>query len=134
MAYRSTAFCKQPGCRELVSGSAYCVKHTPLHQEAERQRDVRRGSAHARGYNYRWSKYSKHYLSQPQNQFCKLHLDDGCAVVAQCVDHIKPHDGQHDPLFWDARNHQPACIHCNSVKGSRDIVGTYTFGAEGKRQ
>jgi 5-methylcytosine-specific restriction protein A len=35
------------------------------------------------------------------------------------VDHIDPPDGPGDPRFWDTANHQPACIHCNSVKGHK---------------
>ena len=63
-----------------------------------------------------------------ENQFCSLRLP-GCTFIAQCVDHIDPPDGPDDPRFWDKNNHQPACIHCNSVKGHRKIVGSYkVFG------
>lgn len=123
-------FCRHPGCPALVGGSSrYCDAHKADEQEAERRQDERRGSARARGYTTRWNKYSKWFLSLPGNQFCKLHIDAGCAIVAQCVDHIDPPNGADDPKFWDANNHQPACIHCNSVKGRQRQPGTWGFGA-----
>ena len=121
--------CKHPGCPHLTR-EAYCEAHrgeAEAEAEARRERDQaadrRRGSAQDRGYTSRWARYSKWFLRQPGHQLCALHLDEGCAVVAQCVDHIDPPDGPTDPRFWDPDNHQPACIHCNSVKGHRRIVG-----------
>lgn len=111
--------CRQIGCRELVS-SGYCEKHK---KQDQRQRDQRRGSAHQRGYSYRWQKYSKLFLSNPDNVFCKLQLP-GCTNLAECVDHIDPPDGPDDTRFWDPHNHQGACIHCNSTKGHKKQVGT----------
>ena len=32
-------------------------------------------------------------------------------------------NGAISPKFWDKANHQPACIHCNSVKGHKNIKG-----------
>lgn len=119
---RSMKFCAAPGCTELVRVGAYCEVHRKEQQRAENQR---RGGSRARGYTTAWSKYSKAFLARPENQFCSLHLDAGCAVIAQCVDHIIPPSSPGDPLFWDAGNHQPACIHCNSVKGHRAMRGTY---------
>lgn len=111
--------CRQPGCPELVQGG-YCDKHK---RDTNREYDKRRGTAHERGYTYRWQKYSKLFLSNPENVFCKLQLP-GCTNIADCVDHIDPPNGPDDPRFWDRDNHQPACIHCNSVKGHRKMAGT----------
>ncbi len=134
MANRSLRFCSHAGCNAFACGGRYCNAHAMAHareeDEKKRSADRRRENAHDRGYNYRWSKYSKWFLSQPENQFCVLHLDCGCAGVAQCVDHVRPHTGQKDPLFWERANHQPACIHCNSVKGNREQRGTYVFGEQ----
>ena len=111
--------CNHPGCPNLAA-DRFCIEHT----KQERQRyDKQRGSASERGYTYRWSKYSKRFLSQPENVFCKLHLDSGCTEISQCVDHVDPPDGPNDPRFWDPANHQGACIHCNSVKGHTMIKG-----------
>jgi 5-methylcytosine-specific restriction protein A len=113
--------CAQPGCTELVRKGSYCEQHRRAKLQAN---DRRRGSAQERGYTYRWSKYSKWFLSQPGNQVCRLRLDERCALVAQCVDHIVPPSGANDPLFWDTTNHQAACLVCNSIKGRKTIVGT----------
>lgn len=119
MAIRAKRQCNYPGCHELVT-TGYCDKHAKQYRIQE---DMKRGTANQRGYTYRWSKYSKWFLSQPENVFCKLQLP-GCDNIAQCVDHIKPHSGPNDPLFWDRNNHQAACIHCNSVKGRKEIKGS----------
>jgi len=111
--------CNHPGCPLLVT-SGYCDKHK---RQQQQQEDSRRGTAHQRGYNSRWARYSKWFLKQPGNQICKLQLDAGCAYVSQCVDHVIPPSGADDPLFWDSSNHQGACIHCNSVKGHRTMRG-----------
>lgn len=121
-------FCKHTGCRNLVK-NGYCELHQAdaiAEEEARKKRKDghRRGSAYQRGYNTRWRNYSKWYLNQPEHTFCALHLD-GCTLYAQCVDHIIPPKDANDPLFWDTRNHQPACIHCNSVKGATSVRGTF---------
>ena len=110
--------CNKPGCPNLTN-DRFCPEHT---KQDQRQQDRRRGSAHERGYNYRWSQYSKWFLKQPENVFCKLQLS-GCDNLSECVDHIDPPNGPNDPRFWDVANHQGACIHCNSVKGHRMIRG-----------
>jgi 5-methylcytosine-specific restriction enzyme A len=110
--------CAHPGCRELVEHGR-CDKHK---KQDQKQRDEQRGSAHERGYTSRWSKYSKWFLRQPENVFCKLQLP-GCKNISECVDHIQPVNGADDPLFFEPINHQSACIHCNSVKGHRYVKG-----------
>lgn len=117
MPYKAKRPCCNPGCAELVD-SGYCDKHK---RQQQRYEDQRRGTAHQRGYNSRWSRYAKFFLRQQGNQICKLRLD-GCNYVAECVDHIEPHNGDM-VKFWDSNNHQAACIHCNSVKGNRTIRG-----------
>lgn len=117
--------CAHPGCPELVD-KGYCEKHQKYKRtetkEQRRAQDQRRGSAHERGYTSKWQRYSKWFLRQPDNVFCKLQLP-GCTNLAQCVDHVEPPSSPEDPLFWDPKNHQAACIHCNSVKGRRMMVG-----------
>jgi len=132
MPSKSLRFCNHNGCTELIS-SRYCEKHDKEFQEKQKEKlayyDKNRGSAQERGYDWRWQKYSKRFLKQPGNQICKLHFQ-GCTLIANCVDHIEPHNGSHDPMFWEPTNHQAACIHCNSVKGHRKIVGTYDMMGE----
>lgn len=128
MATRALHFCRHAGCTVLTA-ERFCDKHSveseALRKEQIRVQDERRGSSRQRGYDTRWSKYSHWYLSAPEHQLCALRLDDSCAMIAQCVDHIDPPDGPKDPRFWDTNNHQPACIHCNSVKGHKKIIGKY---------
>jgi 5-methylcytosine-specific restriction protein A len=113
MSYRAKRPCSYPGCSKLVD-KGYCDKH--------KKQKENRGTAHQRGYNYRWSKYSKAFLSRPENVFCKLQLE-GCTNIAQCVDHVIAVDGANDSNFWDVNNHQPACLHCNTLKGRKTIKG-----------
>lgn len=110
--------CSYPGCNQLVT-SGRCEKHTT---QTQRQYDKQRGTPTERGYNSRWYRYSKLFLSRPENTFCKLQLP-GCTNIAKCVDHIQAPNGADDPLFWQTSNHQASCIHCNSVKGHKTMVG-----------
>ena len=121
MPRRPRVPCNYPGCHELIeAGQRYCARHK---RQEQKRYDDKRGTAAQRGYGSRWRRYSKWFLRQPGNQICKLRLDDGCAFMADCVDHIKPPNGKDDPLFWEPSNHQASCIHCNSVKGRRAIEG-----------
>lgn len=133
MPTKSKRLCQHPGCSNLTAGR-FCPAHaddeTALRKQQAQGEDRRRGTAAQRGYTARWARYAKAYLARPENKFCALHLDDGCAGVAQCVDHIIPPASPEDPLFWEGGNHQPACIHCNSVKGKRTILGRYIYGGE----
>ena len=132
MPSRAKRICNYPGCNQLVD-SGYCEKHQKNRQVDRKQQarleDQRRGSAHERGYTSKWQRYSRWFLHQHENVFCKLQLP-GCTNLAECVDHIQPPASPDDPLFWKPTNHQAACIHCNSVKGRRMIVGKgEPFGA-----
>lgn len=118
MPSKPMKMCTKPGCPNLTK-ERYCPEHA---KEDTRAADQRRGSAAQRGYGYRWQQYSKWFLRQPDNVFCKLQLP-GCNNLAGCVDHIDPPNGPSDPRFWDKKNHQAACIHCNSVKGRRHKRG-----------
>jgi len=120
MPSKSLHFCNHQGCNRLTV-DRFCPEHAILHDRVD---DKRRGTSRERGYSYKWDKYSKAFLSRPENAFCKLHLP-GCTLVADCVDHIKPHNGPSDPLFWEPTNHQAVCLHCNSVKGNKTIIGEY---------
>lgn len=109
MPTRSKRLCQQPGCPNLTT-DRFCPAHAAdemlLAKQRERAEDRRRGTAAQRGYTARWARYAKAYLARPENKFCALHLDDGCAGVAQCVDHIVPPASPEDPLF--GRGEPPA--------------------------
>lgn len=133
MPHKIAGFCRHPGCRNRAVELRYCEEHAGEGRQREIARDKHRTPAHKRGYDKRWERYSKWFLAQPGNQLCVLRMDAGCAIVAQCVDHIDPPEGAKDPRFWDRGNHQPACIHCNSVKGHRFLRGTALDGNDGLR-
>lgn len=128
VAMKAKRICAHPGCVKIVEGR-YCEQHTPeKYSEQARSYDRHRGSAAQRGYDARWRRFAKAYLSQPEHKFCVLHISAKCAGVAQCVDHIKPLRGPDDPRRFDPKNLQPACIACNSLKGDREMRGDYIFG------
>lgn len=106
--------CNWIGCH-ILTRERYCATHTKVAQQED---DKRRGSAAARGYNGKWQRYSKWFLKQPGNQLCRI-KGPRCKKLAECVDHITPPANPDDPLFWDSKNHQAACIPCNSWKGNR---------------
>lgn len=110
------------------SGSPTCPHFSgqcPTHV-AKADRHVQ-GNAQARGYDYRWSQYSKRWLSQ--RPVCGMREDmsldtahsrcarDGRTTPAQCVDHTVP--VSRGGSMYDPANHMSACIACNSAKGDR---------------
>jgi 5-methylcytosine-specific restriction protein A len=111
-------------CRQLVTGSC---------PTCSRAIDTRRGTAHARGYSYRWSLYSKRWLAhrplcgQQQNGVLSGAFGSQCAATdrvqrARCVDHIQPAALCPD-RFWDPSNHQSLCGPCNRRKGQHTSGG-----------
>lgn len=113
-------------------------------QRKKAERDQQRPSARARGYDTKWQKESKAFLSLPENRFCRC----GCGRLADMVDHILPHRGDMR-LFWSRSNWQPlASSPCHSsrkqsaearglvaprastdfAEGARDRSGRRNFG------
>ena len=76
--------------------------------------DAQRGTAHQRGYGYKWQKASKAWLkAHPLCEYCKR---EGYDNAASLVDHKVPHRGDMK-LFWDSKNWQSLCAPChNSTK------------------
>jgi 5-methylcytosine-specific restriction endonuclease McrA len=119
---RSRHFCSHYGCDKLVT-TTYCEEHTP------KPKDNRVNSSE-RGYDWKWHKFSKAYLSRPENQFCKLHISPHCTEIADCVDHIVPLQGKNDPRKYDMSNLQAACNQCNTLKGKQTIRGEWEYGKD----
>ncbi|ELH5809914.1 HNH endonuclease [Salmonella enterica] len=105
MPYQPLRRCTFPGCRHRVT-SGRCDEH--------RQKDDQRGTAAQRGYDHRWRVYRAQFLSA--NPLCVICLREGRFTPATVVDHITPVNGQRDPLFWKATNHQGLCRDCHSWK------------------
>jgi 5-methylcytosine-specific restriction protein A len=85
-------------------------RHTLTPEAGKRVRDravdARRGNAGQRGYDGRWNRARRLFLSEhPLCRMCQAH---GIITPATVVDHVVPHRG--DPsLFWDRNNWQPLC-------------------------
>lgn len=122
MANKSPHFCPHPGCHNLTTDT-YCPDHAPLHAPTDN-----RASASERGYDAKWSRFAKRYLSMPEHQFCALHISPRCKGVAECVDHIYGLQGPNDPRKYDMTALQPACTPCNVLKGKRVMRGTWDYG------
>lgn len=105
MPKRLPRSCGQPGCLNL-SDNSYCEEH-------KQKKDQYRGTASERGYNARWQKARKHFLSL--NPLCVECLADKYVVAATVVDHIKPHKGDY-ALFWDRKNWQALCKRHHDIK------------------
>lgn len=119
MPFKPMVPCRHPGCPELIpAGQKYCEKHKPLHPEETR-------SAGSRGYNRRWQKARKRYLSA--HPLCEECMKHGLYTKATVVDHIVPHRG--DPkLFWDENNWQALCKRCHDKKtGNEDSHPKYRY-------
>ncbi len=124
MPARTKRFCLEPGCGDLTD-KGRCDEHT-------------RGSAHQRGYDYRWGKYSRRFRRQymlcgmgprwptptfggPAGCLAKGKLTVGTTKKPHHVDHIVPvRRSQNEALFWDPMNHQNLCPECHLEKGKNE--------------
>lgn len=117
MPYQPLRRCSYPNCKNKVK-SGRCEEHKP--------KDTRASSS-ARGYDHKWSKYRAQYLRF--HPLCVMCLEQGKYTPATVIDHIKPvENGQADPLFWVASNHQPLCRDCHSYKTR--VIDQRGFGAK----
>ena len=122
--------CRAPGCKKLSTGS-FCEEHLHRREISKRvdriKYDNSRGTASSRGYDSKWSSYSRRY--RVNNPLCVKCEERGKLTLAQCVDHITPVTGPDDPLFFDESNHQSLCNSCHSFKTASEDCG---FGNERK--
>lgn len=110
--------CIHPGCRKYaVKGESYCENHLKLVKSA---RERFRLSAYQRGYDSRWAKARKAYLTA--HPLCVECLKSGTITPATDVDHIIPHKGD-KTLFWDEKNWQALCHECHSRKTASEDGG-----------
>lgn len=78
----------------------------------------RRPSSSARGYGARWQKVAALHLAQ--HPLCARCMTVNRPTLAELVDHIRPVNGEADPLFFDSDNHQSLCRRCHAVKTHAD--------------
>ncbi len=81
-------------------------------------RERARPSREARGYGPTWKKIRDAYIRK--HPLCVGILPNGepCGRAASQVDHIIPHRGTGDPMFWDHSNFQSFCSSCHSRKSA----------------
>lgn len=80
--------------------------HLPTRAQQNRTYDRHRGSARERGYDSRWDKARRTFLSR--HPLCVMCEREGRVTAATVVDHIIPHRGD-QKLFWDTGNWQSLC-------------------------
>lgn len=105
--------CSHPGCGKLTHGPR-CEEHR---QQQRKQLDKARGSAASRGYDHRWQRERRLYLTQ--HPLCVLCSAEGRVTAATVVDHVVPHKGDR-VLFWDHNNWQALCKPCHDTKTARE--------------
>jgi 5-methylcytosine-specific restriction protein A len=120
--------CARPGCAVLLPlGVSYCSKHQAEADEVRRKRNARAdGRRRARSDNAwrgwyklaKWAKLRKAVLDDQPH--CVMCLERGRFVLANVVDHIRPHRGDWS-LFFDRTNLQSLCETChNSTKQAEE--------------
>lgn len=113
MPQRASSICTYPGCGTLTR-TTRCERHAGVEK---READKRRPNAAQRGYDTRWRKVRRSYLSA--RPLCVMCQAEGRVVSATVVDHITPHKG--DPaLMWNEANWQPLCKPCHDSKTARE--------------
>ncbi len=87
-----------------------------------------RPNASERGYaSARWRKLRGRKLAEAP--LCEECAKAQRVTAATEVDHVKPHDGPDDPLFWDWENLSSKCKPCHSRK-----TATQDGGFTGQRR
>jgi 5-methylcytosine-specific restriction protein A len=94
-----------------------CDLHLAKKKEQIKIYDKKRGTPASRGYDSKWTEYSRLY--RKNNPLCVVCLAKGILTSVERgghVDHIKPVTGPIDPLFWEPSNHQSLCSYHHRVK------------------
>lgn len=122
MPYKPAAPCRHQGCANLTHNK-YCEEH----MQSNKRIDTRESSSQ-RGYNGKWRKRRKLYLSK--HPLCVKCERAGKLTTATVVDHIVPHRGN-EVLMWDEDNWQALCKPCHDNKtgteDTRSVKYEYTF-------
>ncbi|NSW92832.1 MAG: HNH endonuclease [Firmicutes bacterium] len=113
--YKPLKPCNYPGCPNLTR-ERYCE----VHKKQEHDYDERRGTAAQRGYDVKWQRARKVFLTR--HPLCVECQKQGRITSATVVDHIMPHKGNQE-LFWDETNWQPLCKWCHDRKTAREDGG-----------
>lgn len=115
MPSRALRPCGKQPCRNLVR-RGNCADHGG-EDAVKRASDQRRGSSRERGYNTPgWRRLRARKLEESPLCQCEEHRGAFDAPAATDVDHIVPHAGPNDPLFWDYSNLSSKAHACHSRK------------------
>ena len=113
--------CNYVGCGKATY-DRYCEVHAPVmearHKQYMKQVDEHRGSAASRGYDARWQRARKAYLSD--NPLCVECLKLNKLVTATVVDHVISHKGNRE-LFSDVSNWQALCKYHHDSKTMKEL-------------
>jgi 5-methylcytosine-specific restriction endonuclease McrA len=121
--------CSAPHCPNLTEhGKSRCPDH-------QRQYDAQRPTARARGYTARWAKTSRQFrerwplcgqkadgTTDTVNSWC---AKEGRVQIAECVQHIVPHQGEGDPNFYLESNLMSSCNKCNNKRRALREPGAF---------
>ena len=109
----------------MCAGSPRCPNRVTAGKCADCRRagERQRGSAHARGYDSKdWKPLRDAYLAA--HPLCVDCLSENNRTeAARAVDHVIPHQGKGDPLYWDPSNLAGRCFHHHSQKTVRHDGG-----------
>ena len=76
--------------------------------------DKRRGTAAERGYDWTWTKASRHHREHnPLCSYCFIRF--ARATSTELTDHLYPHGGTDCPLLWDETYFVSSCQHCHDT-------------------
>lgn len=100
-------------CENPTSGQ-FCKEHEGFKSTTQRL------SSHQRGYNWKWRKAAKRFLSE--NPLCVVCDRKGKVEKAVVVDHILPHNGTQS-LFWRRSNWQALCKYHHDQKTGYESSG-----------
>lgn len=89
---------------------------------------TKRKTSSQRGYNGKWQRLRESFANH-HPALCTHCMKKDILKAANHLDHIIPHKGQDDPLFWDWNNLQWLCHSCHSVKTATEDGG---FGNQQK--
>ena len=105
----------------------------PTRREVNQESDARRGSAASRGYDGRWAKASRTFLSRnPLCAYCALR---GFVTAAACTDHLYPHRWPiYEGVFWRTEWWVASCNECHSgFKQGVERQGSHALDALARR-
>ncbi len=125
MPHRPPHPCAHPGCSVLVDGGeSRCPEHR---RQATREREQRRESSTARGYDYAWQRLRRRKLQV--DPLCVGFKSQGRASLGQEVDHIIPLSQRPDlRLVWE--NLQSLCGRCHAAKSAAERSGRPVKGCD----